>query len=279
MNNIIIIGGDKRQSELNRILSDEGMSCIYFNSSDDDLSSIELHRDDIVILPVPVSKDKETVYSSVKGFNVKLNDIISRLSCTNTVFAGGFSNAVKAYLKEKNVNYFDYLDSEELTVYNAYLTGLGAVRLLFRGTDEDVTDKKVLITGFGRVAEFTAGALRNAGCDVYITARKKLQLIRAECSGYRVIDFEKRSAFLYLFDYIFNSVPCNIFSEEDISRYKGKYFELASFPYGVNKEWFCHRKSDYYDGGSLPGRYLSRSAAEKLAEITLEHIKFRNGGD
>ena len=40
-----------------------------------------------------------------------------------------------------------------------------------------------------------------------------------------------------------------------------------------------HREKDYIDAGSLPGRYLSGSAAEKLAEITLEYINLRNGGD
>lgn len=279
MNNIIIIGGDKRQIELNNILSDNGFNSRYINSTDNAVSEPEIHEGDIIILPVPVSKDKENIYSSDSNFNLKINDVLRKADDTNIIFAGGFSKAVKACLDEKNIPFFDYLDCDELVLYNAYLTGLGAVRLLLDKTSEDIRGKKALVTGFGRVAKFTAQALKDVGCDVYVTARKILQLTEAECIGYKTIEFEKRGSFVYLFDYIFNSVPENIFSEDDVGHIKGKYFELASSPYGVNKEFFINDENYYYDGGSLPGRYLSRSAAEKLAEITLEYINLRNGGD
>ncbi len=279
MNNIIIIGGDKRQNELNNILLGKGKKSRYVKSSDEIESEIKIQQGDIIILPVPFSKDKENVYSSDRNFNLKINDVLRKADDTNIIFAGGLSKAIKAYLYEKNIPFFDYLACNELALYNAYLTGLGAVRLLLDKTSEDIRGKKALVTGFGRVAKFTAQALRGAGCDVYVTARNKLQLTEAECIGYKIIEFEKRGSFLYLFDYIFNSVPENIFSEDDVGHIKGKYFELASGPYGVNKEYFTNRENDYFDGGSLPGRYLCRSAAEKLAEITLEYLNLRNGGD
>ncbi len=276
MNNIIIIGGDKRQSELNKILSAGGLNSRHINSSD---AEIKIKTGDIIILPVPLSKDKENIYSSDSGFNIKIKDVLNKTDETNVIFAGGFSDAVKAYLEEKNIEYSDYLDSEETVLYNAYLTGLGAVRLVLNKICEDITDKKVLVTGFGRVAEFSAQALKRIGCDVYVTARNRLQLLRAGCIGYKTIDFKKRGSFLYLFDYIFNTVPENIFSQKDVAHIKGKYIELASAPYGAKKELFINRENDYIDGGALPGRYLSHSAAEKLAEITLEYLNLRNGGD
>ena len=277
MNNAIIIGGDKRQKELFSLLTAQGIKCAYINSTDD--TEIEIQPKDTVILPVPLSKDKEHIYSSDKGFVIKIKDILEKTDMTNMIFAGGISEEIKAYLDERNIPYVDYLDSEETVLYNAYLTGLGAVKLLLEITSEDIRNKKVLVTGFGRVAEFTALALKNAGCDVCVTARNPLQLLKSKCLGYKIIEFEKRSSFLYLFDYIFNTVPVNIFSEDDISHIKGKYFELASAPYGAHKAYFADRENDYSDGSALPGRYFSRSAAEKLAEITLKHINSRNGGD
>lgn len=279
MNNIIIIGGDKRQKELYDILTSRGMKCIYISSSAETDGSLKINQNDILILPVPLSKDKENIYSSDKSFIMKIKDILKNIDNTNTIFAGGIPKALKAELDDKGIEFVDYLDSEETVLYNAYLTGLGALKLLFENTNEDIRYKKVLVTGFGRVAEFTAQALKNADCDVYVTARNKLKLIRAECMGYKIIDFEKKSSFLYLFDYIFNTVPENIFTEEDVGHIKGKYFELASAPYGADKEYFIGRENDYIDGKALPGRYFSRSAAEKLAEITLKHINYGNGGD
>ena len=279
MKNIIIIGGDKRQEELNRLLLVEGYRCIYINSCEKSKTDLKISDNDAVILPVPVTKDKETVFSSNGIFSYKLNEILSLLNKTNLVFGGGFPEEVKDYLAEKHISYFDYLESEEFTLYNAYLTGLGAVRLLNGSSGGDVRGKKVLVTGFGRVAKFTAQSLIREGCDIYVSARNNIQLTEAECIGYKTFELGKISSFLYIFDYVFNTVPHNIFSFEDINHFRGKYFELASAPYGVNREYFAGRDTDYIDGGSLPGRFLYLSAAKRLAKLTLKHINSRNGGD
>ncbi len=279
MDNIVIIGGDKRQEALVRILRKVGYRCRHISSAGDIHRQDFINKGDVIILPVPVSKDGEYIYSSDSGLKIKISDILGKADSSNSVFGGNVSQAVKAYLAEKNIGCFDYLGCEELTAYNAYLTGLGAVRLLYENTDEDLKGKKVLITGYGRVARFTAREMLKAGCDVYVSARKDLQLTQAECEGCKVIEFDKMSSFLYLFDFIINTVPENIFFGEDVGHIKGKYVELASAPYGVSRELFVGKEEKYIFGGSLPGRYLPCSAAEKLAEITLRHINMRNGGD
>lgn len=279
MNNIIIIGGDKRQKELLNILSKQGYRCRYINSNERFENEVKIGTGDIIILPVPLSKDGEVVYSSDSNLKIKIKDVFTRIDSSNFIFGGNISKAVEAYLTEKNISFFDYLSSEEFVVYNAYLTGLGAVKLLSEETDCDIRNKKVLITGFGKVGRFTAQAMLKAGCDVYVSARNSFQLNEAECIGCKVIEFNKKGAMLFLFDYIFNTVPENIFTSEDISHIKGKYFELASAPFGVRRELFAGRENKYFFGSSLPGRYLSYSAAEKLAEFTVKHINSRNGGD
>ncbi len=279
MKSIIIIGGDKRQTELKNLLSTQGFRCKHINSCDTNENSSRIKKDDILVLPVPISKDKENIYSSDGKFILKLNEILSRLDETNLIFGGGFSAAVKAYLEEKNIPYFDYLDCEEFVFYNAYLTGLSALKLLYENTSEDIRNKKVLVTGFGRVARYTAIALKKTECDVYIAARNRLQLAEARCMGYKTIDLKFVTSFIYIFDYIFNTVPDNIFSSEDAKHMKGMYFELASAPFGVKTEYFEGKENNYVFGGSLPGKYLYSSAANVLSDITVKHIISRNGGD
>ncbi|MBQ9913149.1 MAG: hypothetical protein IJO73_02865 [Clostridia bacterium] len=279
MNNIVIIGGDKRQKELKKILSDKGYTCRYIGSGYDIKGKSVVRSGDTVILPVPVSKDGESIYSSERNLLLSIKETVDNADCSNLIFGGNIPKVLKAYFDEKNIPYLDYLGCEELTLYNAYLTGLGAVRLLYENTESDIKGKKTLVTGFGRVARFTAQALLKEDCDVYVSARNSLQLTEAECYGFKTIKLREISSFLYLFDYVFNTVPENIFSFEDICHIKGKYFELASSPFGVKKEYFTDREESYVSGGSLPGRYLPYSAAEKLAQITVEHINMRNGGD
>ena len=279
MNNIVIIGGDKRQKMLSDILSNQGFVCRYIDSEEEFLKENCIFKNDIIVLPVPISKDREYIYSSNETFKLCISDVLSRADSTNFIFGGRITEAVKVYLTEKKIGYFDYSECEEFEIYNAYLTGLGAVKLLLENTEYDIKKKKALITGFGKVARFTAQEMLKAGCDVYVCARNKVQTAQAECSGCKIIEFEKRSSCLYLFDFVFNTVPENIFNLEDVVHLKGKYFELASAPFGVRKEFFKGREDKYIFGGSLPGKYLPCSAAEKLAEITVKHINLRNGGD
>lgn len=279
MNNIIIIGGDKRQKVLCSILSGQGYSCRHIASDEELMKEGCIGKGDAVILPIPVTKDKENIYSSDSGVKIKIADVMSATDSSNLVFGGGIPKTLTAYLEEKEVAYLDYLDCTEAALYNAYLTGIGAVKLLYERTEGDVSGKKALVTGYGRVARFTARMLSKAGCDVYVGARDKLQLAEAECTGYKAIELNKLSSFIYLFDYIFNTVPENIFTFDDVHHMKGLYFELASAPFGVRSEYFKGREKTYVCGGALPGRYLPHSAAEKLAEITIKHINLRNGGD
>ena len=279
MKSIIIIGGDKRQAEMKKILLSYGFRCRHINSGDLSSSSLDIKNNDIIILPVPVSKDKVNIYSSDNRFLLRLNDVLSKLSETNLIYGGGFSDAVKLCLKEKNITYLDYLDCENVALYNSYLTGLGALKLLFENTAENIRNRKVLITGFGKVGKYTAQILKKMECDVYIAARNSVQLAEASCIGYKVLELKNIASYIYIFDYIFNTVPDNIFSYEDVTHMKGLYFELASTPYGVKKEFFTEKASSYIFGGSLPGKYLCKSAAELLSDITVKHINPRNEGD
>lgn len=279
MKKVIIVGGDKRQEKLCDILTTRGHSCQLIDCFLKSEVSFRAERNDIIILPVPVSKDGESIYSSNEKFHMKIKDVLNSVNSTNLIFGGNFSEDLSAYLEENDVPFFDYLKCDELTVYNAYLTGVGALKLLLENTEEEIKDRKVLVTGFGRVAKFTAKALKDVGCDVCVTARNNTQLTEAECVGYKSVEFKDKSSFLHCFDYIFNTVPENIFTFEDVNNIKGLYFELASSPFGVPSNYFAEKSKKYVFGGSLPGRFFSLSAAEKLADITVKQINKRDGGD
>ena len=114
---------------------------------------------------------------------------------------------------------------------------------------------------------------------MYVSARRKLQQTQAECIGYKTVDFDKINFASDSFDYIFNTVPENIFLPEIAGKIEGLYFELASAPYGIDKKYFESNKKSYIFAGALPGRYYPYQSAEKLAEITVQYLKTRNGGD
>ena len=171
MNSIVVVGGDERQKKLSLILTREGYSCINIFGNED-AQSHRISENDVLILPIPLTRNGTEIYSSDKSFNVKIYDFISDVNDSNMVFAGGIPNEICSYFDERKTDYFDYLKCDELTEYNAYLTGLGALIILNENTDKNINGKKALVTGFGRVAKYTAQTLREAGCDVCVCSQE-----------------------------------------------------------------------------------------------------------
>ncbi len=279
MESIIIIGGDKRQSYLKEIFLQRGYICDHINSADnvDALNMIDKYN--CIILPSPLSKDKEHIYSDNSSFSVKIKDVAYKLKDNQILLAGSVDRTLSAYFKENGIKFFDYFSQEDFVIYNAYLTAQGALKLLLNNTDEFIRSKKILVTGYGRVAKAVSETLNNSGTDTYVTARSKAQLEEASCRGLKTIEMHNLSSCIHLFDFIFNTVPSNIFTKDDISHFHGKYFELASAPFGVKKEYFSGQSGIFIDGGALPGKYLPYSSAKKIAETISEYIFERKGGD
>lgn len=268
--NILILGGDLRQNRIHEILISKDYTCTYINDnslSENANKKIPLY--DVVILPVPVSHDGVYLYSNNKEVKIELDLIINSMTKAQLFIAGCISGELKAVLKEKSIEYFDFYESEELVLENAFLTAQGALRLLLENTTEYVKNKKMLITGYGRVAKATAAIMKDNGLDVYICVRSAAQKAEAHCLGYKTLFFDELDCVMHIFDFVINTVPCNIFSETLLSTlYKtAKYFELASVPYGIDKAKFEENPDIFIKGNALPGRFLPSAAGEIIEKI------------
>ncbi len=275
-NTILIIGGDKRQDKLFGILKDKTYNCLRENINYVKALS-EVNKNNILALPIPLTADSEYIYSNNPDFRLSVSGLLSAVTDKNTVIAGGLSEIIRNQLNEKGVKFYDMFASEYFTEYNAFLTSQGALKLLLDNTESLVTGKKVLITGFGRVAEALAHTLKGIGTDVFILARNPRQLLKAGCLGFKTVDISAKSSVLCMFDFIFNTVPFRIISESDVFRIRDDtvYFELASKPFGADKNDFNMHGKKYVHGGGLPGKFVSDSAARIMADFIENTIKER----
>lgn len=271
--NILIVGGDLRQKHLEDILTEKGYICKRENTDADNAYS-ELTEAPAVILPVPVSSDGKHIYSDNPSFNLDISDFLNCIKPEQLVLGGMIKGEIKEIFERNNVVYKDVCRFEHFTKYNAFLTVQGAVKLLLDTSDRLISGKKVLITGFGRIGKALAQTLKSMNMDVFVAARSKEQLTESVCTGYKAIHLKDLSSVIYLFDYIFNTVPENIFTESDVSHIRPDsiYFELASKPYGAEKTYFLKENKRYVFGGGLPGKYVARSAAEIIAEFVVNML-------
>ena len=264
---ILIVGGDKRMQMLGKILTERGYYCIRENRDFSTALSL-LDKARVVVLPIPVSKDGINIFSDNTEFRLSLTDVFNTLKSGQIVVSGGISGKYCENLEGNGVHCFNLNNCEEFTVYNAYLTAQGALKLLLDNTQSYVNGKYVLVTGFGRVAKALCAALKGLNMHIIVAARNRVQLCEAECMGYKTIYKDNISNDVFMFDYIFNTIPYPVFSKDDIRMFKKGciYFELASHPYGASAEDFISENKKYVPAPALPGKYTAYSAAEKIAD-------------
>ena len=270
---ILIIGGDKRQQYLEKFLRDNSKDVFHLRYPADIWIADEIVNFSHIILPLPVSKDKEYIYS-VDNLTVRYEDIISKIKPCHSVFSSGFDNKTLDYFEDNNIEYHDFMKDKIFKKANAYLTAQGTLRLLLENSEDYIVGKKALIIGFGDVAQTLAELLSALGVEVYISARSKRKMSLGLYSGCKIVELEKLESEINHFSYIFGSVPANILSEEAIRSISDEslYFELASPPYNADKALFEIYSKKHICGSALPGKYLPLASGKLMAEFVLSNL-------
>lgn len=267
-NRILIIGGDKRQSHLCDVLLARGYVCLYENNDIKRVMS-KIRECKYIVLPVPVSRNGKQIYSDNSKFRLDTERLVSSLTNRHIVFGAGFDKATASLLEEKNIVFADMNSNEDFLLYNAFLTAQGAVCLLLNSTEKFISGSRVLITGYGRIGKALTHFVKGLGAEVTVCARNESQLTGAKGIGCKGISIKDMPKTVHIYDYIFNTVPDNIFSFSDIALMDNSciYFELASKPFGAAERIFEELDKKYVSGASLPGRFLSQSAGERIASF------------
>jgi dipicolinate synthase subunit A len=269
----LIIGGDARQQYLKTFLSKKYSDVFHIRYPADIWKIAEADKYSHIILPLPLSKDRQYIYSC-DNLCIKTDDVIGLIKPFQTVYSSGFDNKNLDYFEDKGIEYYDLMKDETFKKANAYLTAQGALKLLLDNTQDYIVGKKALIIGFGDVAVTLGELLSKTGVEVYFTARNERKLSVALYSGYKTISLSEIKNTADTYDYIFGSVPVNIISEDIVRRMKDDalYFELASYPYNADKKLFESVNVKYIDGSALPGRFLSLASGKLIGEFIISNL-------
>ncbi|MDE6470995.1 MAG: NAD(P)-binding domain-containing protein [Eubacterium sp.] len=225
---------DERLEYAKQYLIDEG----YFYVDDTESA-------DFVVLPIPV---KKYMFDNLEG---------------KTVFYGvgdykGFDyNKIKAFLLE-----------------NAFLTSEGAIALYKENSNMSIYNSKVLITGYGRIAQALHKALTALGADVTICSRSKESIALSIFNGAKHIGFDELKV-KNNYDIVFNTVPHIIFTRPELDALDDDVtlIDLASFPGGVDTLYANSKGIKLIDGKRLPSRYSKKSAGYLIGKTVHQIIK------
>jgi len=261
---VAVIITNKVQKEIALMLKDKGVNCTGVEADDGKCIYDILKNSKKIVLPFPSTKANFSFLPDVENF-------ATFLTPEHTVIGGMIKGDVREALVDARVKFYDYFENEAYVLKNAQLTSQGAIRLLFENTNDFLIGKRVLVTGFGRIGKSLALMLKSLGMKVFVAVRREESAVEALAMGFDVFNFKAVKGTLFYFDYIFNTVPFTVFSGKDVAHLKdcALYFELASSPFGADKNDFTSQGKNYIHGGALPGRYYPAAVARNIVDYIL----------
>ena len=273
----LIAGGDSRAAALARRLSGIGrVSVVGFDCPEDFSGEIVRHptlsdikdSPDILVLPVPVSRDDETVWAPWGAEKLPLGHVLDLCRKDTLVVGGKLTPAIAGMCRERGLSFADLLEREDFAVLNALLTAEGALEKVLEAVPAAVSRLPVLITGYGRVARLCHHVFAGAGADITVAARSSRDLAWAEAYGAKTVPLSEISTVLPECRVLLNTVPARILDKEPLSLLPKDAFllELASAPGGIDLDVAEALSLRAAAAPGLPGRTAPEAAGAVIAQ-------------
>lgn len=274
----LILGGDNRSLYLGEYLENQGFKVCYFAFNHTECyGSLEeaINASDIIILPLPFTKDRFTLNTPLFDDSVLISDILVLLSHKKTVFGGQLPKSFCEELDSKNCSYCDYFLLDELAIYNAVPTAEGIVQVLIEELPITIHGMKCAVLGYGRVGKVLADTLFSLGADVTIFARKQSAFAEIHASSMKYRHFEELTTQINDYDVMINTVPVRIIGGAQLSKLNPEcvLVEVASAPFGIDFQAAKERAFRVVKAGSLPGKVAPKTAGEIIGRSILPMIK------
>lgn len=236
-----------------------------------------LTKAELIILPLPVSRDGVTLHTPLYSGTLNLTDIFVHAKKT-ALICGGKMNI--ELFEEHGLKAVDYASRDDFASLNAVPTCEGAIEAVMKLLPVTIFSSSALVTGFGKTAKVLALTLKAMGAKVTVCARSTRDLSMAEALGMEAVHLDRMHLHLGEMDMIFNTVPHRIFSDAELDAIKPHtpLADLASAPGGLDGAEAKARDIDYLFLPGLPGKYSPVTAAQIILK-TITNIIGESGKD
>ncbi len=275
-----VLGGDYRYKLLYDGFILDGFSVKvcgnpFISESEDTLSKL-LDDTDILIGPIPTTKDNKTM--NVNGVpEIGIKTLFETMGSKNTAtYIGGVINSDVVCCAEKyNIKTYDFFDCEEVAIMNAIPTAEGAIATAIQESDITLFSSKALVLGYGRCGKVLANMLKGMGAEVYSTFRNEKTAAYIKAFGIKGFELKELKSRINMFDFIFNTIPYPILTRDILRKANKKCLivDLAQAPGGTdfNSARDMNIRALYCPG--LPGRVAPLTAAEILRSAVMNIVQ------
>ena len=238
-----VVGGDKRNIELSKMLGEQGHTVKLFGFVNYELETpmqckylCEAISDaDCIIGPIPCSHNGDALNAPFHNAPVYVEDLF-RLIKPHQMFLAGFIKPELLRLASKYKIYVtDMLKREDLLIKNAIPTAEGAIKIAIEETDITLHGNRMMVIGYGRIGKVLSGMLRGIGAKVLTVVNSDESAALAESNNHNPVFFEDMESNLKYADVIFNTVPKILLDKRNMVHIRKNtlIIDLASPPYGV----------------------------------------------
>ena len=269
MNKIFgVIGGDRRQAELVRLLEADGHTVHTYCVGGTGGGAEALDRAvsaETVILPLPLCRGDGVL--NCEESPMPTADLFRRFRGRQLLLAGQVKNQQRREAEEQGLHLEDYFLREELTVANAAATAEAAVQVAMEHLDRTLLGMNCLVLGFGRIGKLLSHRLHGLGARVTATARKPGDLAWIRAYGWQALETGRLDGCLGDFGAVFNTVPSPVLDESLLSQLPKDCLcvDLASVQ-GIDQAAAAALGLPWVWARSLPGRLVPRTAAAVIRD-------------
>jgi len=281
--NFLIIGGDDRLVELANIFSGKGYKVFTHgmekaaNCQAENIGSLEdaVAKCDVIIGPIPFSKDVNKVNSSYSEEPIEIDNLFSKITPEKKVFFGALNKSSREQAEKYGIKYYDYHQDESYQILNTIPTAEGAVALMISETERTVFESNVLILGYGRIGKLLSEYAKALGANVYVEARKDEDLTWIKSKGMQAVHLNDVEEYLGKMDIIVNTVPAMLLDVGKLESVKQDVFilDLASLPGGVDFAAAKRIGLKAIHALGIPGKIAAKSAAAYIFDTVTKILK------
>lgn len=277
--NIALLGGDKRELEVARVLLGryhlrcfglprdalpKNKRLLPAQTLDEALSGA-----DAVLLPMAGVREDGSLYAPLwQDIKVEREDL-ELLKAGTPVLVGVASNYLRGLCAELSLPLYEVAEHDLVAIPNAVPTAEGALALLLQETDITINGMRTVVLGFGRVGEAVSLRLRALGAEVTAFNRGKRRLARARAQGFNAPDWSGLAAALAECDAVINTVPAPVLGSDELALLKSSalVIDLASGAGGTDFAAAAGLGVRALHALSLPGKIAPVSAGRILGQV------------
>ena len=289
--NFAIIGGDSRISCMASILAKEGYSVACFGVACFGIAcsgvlpcgaedAPDIHTADslkaavegagVIIAGIPFAKN-DCLYCEGSSEEIKLAELQRCLRKHQKIFGGVIPDAFRHTCEERDIECYDFMADEPITLFNAVATAEGAVLEALAHKQTNLHMSSALVLGYGRCAKTLADKLKGLSAKVTVCSADENELALATSLGFNTLPLSRLDAKIGSFEYIFNTIPAKVLTKETLEKTdkEALIIDIASNMAGADYDAAKSLGVNILFCPGLPGKYACKSCAERLAKYVI----------